>query len=113
MDTVTNDIPWLGSIFLIAFGFMIAISGARSKWQYASRVRDTQIQNARADPNKPEVIVRACRLAILYSVCILGMAFSLAIFVINRSTIFSVAALVFAVITAGADFLIYLDTNRK
>jgi hypothetical protein len=107
MDTITNDLSWLGSIFLIAFGFIIAISGARSKWQYVSRVLDTQAQN------KLKAVVRVRQLAILYAVCILGMAFSLAVFVINRSIIFSVAALVFAVVTAVADLLIHLDTSRK
>jgi hypothetical protein len=113
MDTVTNDSSWLGSIFLIAFGFIIAISGARSKWQYVSRVDDTQVQNAQPTPNKPEVMVRVRRLAIIYAVCIFCMAFTLAAFVISRLTIFSVAALVFAVTTAVADFLIHLDMSKK
>ena len=105
--------PSITEIFVIAVGFAVAFSGIRAKWRYASQVRDIQTKNLSVDLNESKIKVRVRRLAILYIICLLGMAFSLTVFIVNKSSAFSFIALVFAGVGAATHFLIALDTSIK
>ena len=109
----TTDAPSVFEIILfIAIGFYIVIWGVRSKWKYI-KPGDTQSEYSEVNLSRPEANVRVRLLAILYVICIFGMAFSLITMIINRSTIFSIVALLFAGMGAFAHIFIDLDISKE
>jgi hypothetical protein len=100
-------------IVVIAVGFAVVAWGVRSKWKYISQVNHSHVDDPWVHVSEPEIKVRVRRLAVLCIICLLGMAITLIIMLLSRSTIFSIASLIFAVIAAFTHILIDLDTSKR
>jgi hypothetical protein len=110
----TLDAPSVFEIILfIAIGFVVVIWGVQSKWKYISQVGDIQSEDLGANFSNPEIKMRVRCLAILFVICMLGMAFSLIGMILSRSTSFAIVALIFAVIGTFAHIFIDLDTSKR
>ncbi len=113
------DRSWLCLVVLLLIMVPAIYYGARSRWRYASRIREAQARGAFTDMNTPKAMARLRRLALLALIGILGMILSIVMLLQHwvripiSSNYILTALVVFGLVSSIAGFLIRREIDRR